>query len=297
MDQAEKLRKDVNEKDLLESQHDSSAIKTDEDSGHDAKVITISSGKGGVGKTSFTVNLALALANDGKRVTVIDADLGLANIDVLMGIMPKHTLIDVLRDNMSIEDIVVKGHLGINVVSGGSGIRDLVDLSQEQLDKLIKAFRGLNGISDYILIDTGAGISNSVVSFLSSSDDIIIVVTPDPTSITDAYALIKSISGDGKSIKLVVNRVDSNSEGDIVFEKMSVATKRFLGIEIESLGYIYEDNCVKKAVRSQSPLMLSYPNSVAAKGMNVIAFNIINNSKYMNKVSSFNRFLNKLFSN
>jgi flagellar biosynthesis protein FlhG len=293
MDQASRLREFVMSRKTNEKKEDdpkSAPVKK-----HESKVIAISSGKGGVGKTNFTVNLALSLAKRGNRITIIDADLGLANVDVLLGIIPEHTLLDVVRKGHTIEEVLVEGPFGIKIISGGSGVKDLVNLSGEQVSQLIESFENLNHMSDYILIDTGAGISNSVISFLDSADDVIIVVTPDPTSITDAYALIKTIRDRDKCVKLVVNRVDSNKEGAEVFEKISVASKRFLQMNLENLGYIYDDPYVKKAVRSQNPFMISYPNSLASKGVDIISYNLENNSRFISKFNSFNNFMSNLF--
>lgn len=262
---------------------------------HNCRLITISSGKGGVGKTNFTVNLAIALSKLGRKVAIIDADLGLANVDVTMGIVPKYTLLDVVRQGKTLHEIIAEGPMGIKVVSGGSGVKDLVDMPSQDISKLIEGLESLNQMAEYILIDTGAGISNSVMAFLKAADDIIVVVTPDPTAITDAYALIKNIDPGKKTIKVVVNRVESNKEGSDVFEKINMATMKFLKKELENLGYIYEDSNVKKAVRSQKPFLLAYPSALASKGIDLIAYNLEHNSRFINQVSTFNKFLNNLF--
>lgn len=283
MDQAQKLRDIVNFTDEY----------TDENV-HDAKLISVSSGKGGVGKTNFTLNLGISLAKLGKRVTVIDADLGLANVDVLLGIVPKYNLWHVIRGEKSIDEISLEGPEGIRVISGGSGITELVDLSDEDLSSLIESFLYLNQQSDYILIDTGAGISKSVLSFVDASQDVIVIVTPDPTSITDAYALIKNISTGETSVKVVINRVDSSREGDDIFNKINIATKKFLSRDLENIGYIYEDTNVRRAVKKQNPFVIAYPNSIAAKGVDLIAYNLVNHSHYVNNISGFKSFINKL---
>lgn len=292
MDQAEKLREIMNLNKGAPEKTSSSASNEAQ-----CRLITISSGKGGVGKTNFTVNLALALSKLGKRVSIIDADLGLANVDVMMGIVPKYTLLDVIHQGKTLEEIIIEGPLGIKVVSGGSGVKDLVDMPEKNITELITSLSALNALADYVLIDTGAGISQSVMSFLKAADDIIVVVTPDPTAITDAYALIKNIDVSKKHIKVVVNRVDSNKEGADVFDKINMAANKFLNKDLENLGYIYEDNNVKKSVRSQRPFLLAYPNALASKGVDLIAYNLEHNSRYTSQVSSFNKFLNNLFGN
>lgn len=260
-----------------------------------ARVLAITSGKGGVGKTNFTINLGIALSNKGKRVTIIDADLGLGNVDVVLGLVPKLTLANVIRGEASILDVMVKGPCDINIISGGSGINDLIDLSREEIDNLISNFYLLNQISDYILIDTGAGINTSVVSFIEASDEVIMVITPEPTSITDAYALIKNIRRSNKSVKLMINRIESSNEGYEVFNKINSATKRFLDFEVENLGFIYEDPTVRRSVKEQKPFILKFPNSIASKGIDLIAYNLINKKSEIENVNTFKRFINNLF--
>ncbi|MBN2897939.1 MAG: MinD/ParA family protein [Clostridia bacterium] len=286
MDQAQKLRDIV--KDVREEAVNSTYTK-------DSHVITVSSGKGGVGKTNFTVNLGIALSKQGKRVTIIDADLGLANVDVILGIIPKYTLSHIVKNEKSIEEIMIEGPYGLKVISGGSGMLDLVNLREDQIESLIHSFDKLNEISDYILIDTGAGLSKSVLSFIKAASDVVVVITPDPTSITDAYALIKNISEEEKHINLVINRVESSKEGAEVFGKLERAAKKFLEIKLNNLGYVYEDNNVKKSVRSQRPFCLEYPNSIATKGIELIAYNLVNKENKAASVNKFSLFINKLF--
>ncbi len=260
-----------------------------------ARVLAVTSGKGGVGKTNFTINLGIALSKLNKRVSIIDADLGLGNVDVVLGLIPKFTLANVIRNELSILDAIVKGPNGINIISGGSGIMDLIDLSRDEIENLISNFYLLNQCSDYILIDTGAGINRSVVSFIEASDEVILVVTPEPTSITDAYALIKNIKRDKKSVKLVLNRIESTKEGHEVFEKINSATKKFLNFQVEKLGFIYEDSAVRKSVKEQKPFIIKFPNSVASKGIESVAYNLLSNQRELKDFSSFKRFVNNLF--
>ena len=198
MDQADELRKKV---ELLKEQTPTS------------RVIAVTSGKGGVGKTSISVNLALQLQQQGKRVVVLDADFGLANVEVMLGIRPQYNLADLIFDNKSIEEIITEGPLGIGFISGGSGVQDLVNLDKERLKGLIAKLVKLDNMYDVVIIDTGAGISDSVVEFVLSSPEILLVITPEPTSITDAYSLLKAVKRkkefdrEQKSIKVITNRV------------------------------------------------------------------------------------------
>lgn len=293
-DQAEKLRELINhsKKGDASSLH---LVEGDAASPRDARIITVSSGKGGVGKTNFTVNLGIKLSSMGHKVTIVDADLGLANIDVILGLVPKYTLTHVVKNEMTIDEILMEGPGGINIVSGGSGVMELVNMDHEKLDALIASFEYMNNDSDFILIDTGAGLSQSVISFIQAADEVVLVITPDPTSITDAYAVIKNIAESEKQIKVVINRIESNKEGYDVFHKINSATQKFLNVEVESLGFIYEDMNVKKSVRQQTPFVLNYPNCIASKGIGLIASNLVNNSNYVNNVNGFNRFINRLF--
>ena len=263
----------------------------------DARIIAISSGKGGVGKTNFTVNIGIALTKLNKKVTIIDADLGLANIDIILGLVPKFTLTHVLKNQKNIEDIIMDGPDGIKIISGGSGLMDLVNLSAQELEALIKTFEYLNEDSDYILIDTGAGLNQSVLSFIQAAQELIVVVTSDPTSITDAYALIKNIKSMNIPIKIVVNRVESNKEGHEVFHKLNSATTKFLNFEMENIGFIYEDPCVKKSVRNQIPFMIGFPNALASKGVELIANTLDHQKNYQQEEGGFSSFIKKLFKN
>ncbi len=262
----------------------------------DTRIITVSSGKGGVGKTSFTVNLGLALGRLGKRVVIIDADLGLANVDVVLGMVPRFNLNHIITGEKSIEEILIEGPEGVKVLSGGSGVLDLVNLDDEQIGLLIESFEFLNGISDYILIDTGAGIHKSVLSFIEAATDVIMVVTADPTSITDAYAVIKNIADEEKLIQVVVNKASNQKEAEDVFMKINNASRQFLKRDLENLGYVYEDKNVRTSVKNQTPYMMAYPNSLASKGVELIAQNIDRKDHVPLHVSGFSRFMNRLFS-
>lgn len=294
-DQAEKLRS------MIESAKKRRGEKT-KDFGKpstlkfgDARIIAVSSGKGGVGKTNITLNLAIALSKMGKKVIVIDADLGLANIDVLIGLMPKYNLFHLLEGKRTIDDIIVEGPMGVKIVSGGSGIRELANLDESKLSALIDGLEILNARSDYILIDTGAGISDGVLGFIKASTDLFVVLSPDPASITDAYAVLKNVAGEQENIHVIVNRALSIKEAGEVYDKLARASNRFLGIELKNLGQVLEDPNVISAIRDQKPFLIKYPNTAASKSIELIAHVLINGESEIPKNGGFGTFIQRLF--
>lgn len=298
-DQAQKLREIVGrgtkkEKNSPECNSISSVNSEEVDR---TRVITVTSGKGGVGKTNFTLNLGLALTKMGYKVTILDADLGLANIDVIIGLIPKYTLANVIRKEKTLQEVLVDGPFGIKIISGGSGLKELVNLSEVQLLDLIENLKAIGYNSDFILIDTGAGISDAVLTFVNAATEVILVTTPEPTSITDAYAMLKNIvnTDNGKIIRLLVNRVESNEEGISIYNKINTASQRFLNVSVQKLGYLYDDLLVSKAVKCQQPFLISYPNSIISQGVEAIASRLINesNSRTM-EISGLKRFIHKL---
>ncbi|MCH5251966.1 MAG: MinD/ParA family protein [Lachnospiraceae bacterium] len=264
MDQAEGLRN------IIKKQEIEPASQT-------ARVITVTSGKGGVGKTSVSINLAIQLARQGKRVVVLDADFGLANIEIMLGIRPKYNLADLMFRGKSIQDIITYGPEGIGFISGGSGINEMANLTREQVFQLIQKMYELDQLADVIIVDTGAGIGDSVLEFVAASTEVLLVATPEPTSITDAYALLKSLNRNssykrGKTmLKMIANQVRNDGDADELFEKIGVVVNKFLHIEIEYLGAIPYDENMQKAVMSQEPLSLTAPNSAAARSLYRIA--------------------------
>lgn len=275
MDQAERLRQTI--ENLKKRQVVSQTTTLNNIKKKAAKVITVTSGKGGVGKTNITVNLAIALSDMGKRVTILDADFGLANIDVMLGILPKYSLADVLYNNKSIFDVLSNGPGNIRFLSGGSGIEELVKLDKEHIEKFMTNISLLDKLSDVILIDTGAGLSDNVMSFIMAADEVILVTTPEPTSITDAYALIKMVSkrDKDKKIRVVVNRAENANEANDILNKLSIVTSKFLELKLEPLGFILYDELVIKAVKMQQPFLLSYPKSNASKHIKDISAKIM----------------------
>ncbi len=242
-----------------------------------ARVITVTSGKGGVGKTNLTVALAVAFARLGKNVLILDADLGLSNVDVILGASAPGNLFQVIHNGLDLNDVVADGPLGIKFISGGSGIYDLSNLSDSQIHYFLHQVGQFDNWADIILIDTGAGLNRMVLNFVLAADEVIVVTTPEPTAVADAYAVIKAYAAQGgqSPVRLVVNRVRELAEGEGVLNKLAKVSQRFLGLPISHLGFIFEDRMVQKSVTSQVPLMVAYPDSVAARCIDRIAHSLV----------------------
>jgi flagellar biosynthesis protein FlhG len=233
------------------------------------RVIAVSSGKGGVGKTTLTINLALSLARDGRKIVILDGDLGLANVDVMLGLVTRWNLGHVVSGERELAEVLqpVARASGVWVIPGGSGLEELANLSDERRAHLIRSMAQLDGRADLLLIDTAAGISTEVSSFLAAAPELIVVTTPDPTAITDAYALIKvaaRVSDRGSTIRLVVNQVNDVGEAREVARKIVTVAREFLNVDVRLLGHVPHDPYVGRAIRRQLPIALSYPSSPAA---------------------------------
>ncbi|MGI6142433.1 MAG: MinD/ParA family protein [bacterium] len=240
------------------------------------RVLAITSGKGGVGKTNLAVNLALVLKEYGKQVLVFDADLGLGNVDVILGIIPTFNLTHVVRGERELQDIIISEY-GINLIAGGSGVEELLELPEWQLRNFLSRLQQLEGVGDYILFDTGAGINRHVLGFVLAATDIIVVTTPEPTAITDAYALLKIIASKNREavVRLVVNRVVNAQEAAQVARKLRLVAREFLALELYDLGYIIEDPSIAKAVKAQKPFLYAYPRSPASGCLRQVAKNLL----------------------
>jgi flagellar biosynthesis protein FlhG len=289
-DQAQTLRDLVKSPNIVKPPNQRTGSKT-------TRIITVSSGKGGVGKSNFTLNFALALQALGYKVLVFDADIGLANIDVLMGVSPKYSLYHLLKKEKTIEEIICEGNHDLQFIAGGSGFNDLLNLSDAELNTFVEEVSKLNGKVDFILFDTGAGLSKETLKFIVSAQETILVTTPEPTAITDAYAVIKMVRALDLNIKfqLVINRVSHRKEGKQTADKISLVAKQFLGLDIPTLGYVLDDMNVTKAVKKQIPFTVAYPNSSASKAINELAINFLSNQHTSkNETDGVKGFLNRI---
>jgi len=235
-------------------------------------IVTVTSGKGGVGKTNISVNLAIILKQLKRNVLLIDADINLGNVNLILGIRPKYTIADALVGNIELENIIVSGPQGIDILPAASAVQDLLGMEDDIIKKLGDAFSRFEHEYDIIVVDTGSGISRNVMSFVLGSDKTIVIVTPDPASITDAYSMIKVIRRYEASIPvmLIVNMVGSEDEGESLYKKMNLMVQRFLKSNILYGGSILQDSFVSDSIRKQSPLVLEYPNSVSVNTLKMI---------------------------
>lgn len=237
------------------------------------QVLAVTSGKGGVGKTNISINLALALADRGKSVTLMDADLGLSNIDVLLNLRPLRNLSHVIEGDCELKDILIDGPSNIRIIPASSGIKMMNQLTPSQNTGLIHAFDELEETTDFLIVDTSGGISDSVVRFCSAAQEILVVVCNDPASIADAYALIKILHRDHRvqRFQVVVNKVQTEAEGCDLFERLRAVTDQFLDVVLNLKAIVPVDDNILRAVRQRRPFYLSYPDSKAIKSFKKLA--------------------------
>ena len=252
-----------------------------------ARVITVTSGKGGVGKSNTAINLAIQFRKMGQRVIILDADFGLANIEIMFGTVPKHNLCDLIYQGKNIKDIITWGPMEVGFISGGSGIAGMSNLSRDYLNYIIQNLAELDEMADTIIVDTGAGISDAVLEFLVASGEILLVTTPEPTSITDSYSLLKALgrhprySSETTQIKVIANKVMNETEAEALYAKLEAVVDRYLKVPISYLGMVPQDIQLARAVMQQTPVSLDNPKARSAVAYEVIAAKLMN--KELNK--------------
>src|SRR5574344_102616 len=235
--------------------------------GHKTRIIAITSGKGGVGKTNIAVNMAIAYAQIGKKVILIDGDLGMANVNVLLNIVPQFNLMQVINHQKKMNEIILDTEFGIKFIAGANGFSKIANLTVEELDYFAQEFSSLSN-ADIIIIDTGAGIANNVLQFVAAADEVYVVTTPEPTAITDAYGIIKIITTElvnrNINLKLLVNRVHSADEGKRISERIITIVGQFLNYKVDYIGFVYDDPVVQASVIRQKPFIIVNPTSKPA---------------------------------
>ncbi len=248
------------------------------------RVLAVSSGKGGVGKTNIVANLAYLISKQNKKVLVVDADLGLNNIDILLGLYPKFHIGDVLSGEKTVQDIIIKGPADINLLPAGGGLQELTQLDDEKKILLMEELDRVSDGYDFLIFDTGAGISTNVTYFCSAAHEILLVATAEPTSLTDVYALIKTlyIKHSQKYFRMIINSVDSESEAQLIFRNLAAVTDRFLpNVSVEYLGYVVSDSNVTKAVRRQKAFSEIYPYAKVTQCVKKLAQKMIAEKRSM----------------
>ncbi len=230
------------------------------------RVISFTSGKGGVGKSNSLINIGLALVNQGRRVLILDADLGLANVDILLGLTPKYTLEDLLFNEKTIDEIIINASNGLSIIPAGSGASSLLNLSSYQKSLLMSEVERIAKDYDYLLIDTGAGIGQDVLFFNSVAMEVICVITDEPTSLTDTYSLIKILSQKGeKEFSILVNNVQSEKDANKAYRKLFLAVEKFLKVKLKFIGFIQNDSVVNESIESQKAFVEKFPSSKAGR--------------------------------
>jgi len=295
-DQAQALREIMGRRENPARDAAGNPAGTRPEQGKRTRIIAVASGKGGVGKTNLSVNLAIAYARTGKRVIVMDADLGLANVNVMLNMIPKFNLYHVIRKQKTMREIILDTEYGIQIVAGASGFSKIANLNEEERQGFINELYTLSQ-ADIVIIDTAAGVSNNVLGFVAAADDAIIVTTPEPTAITDAYGIIKIIATEIENLniglKLVVNRVHSVTEGRRVAERIINISGQFLNLKVEYLGCIYDDPIVPASVLRQKPFIVQDPKAKASISVAHLVSRI-EKTEYADD-KGFGRFMKKLF--
>lgn len=247
-----------------------------------ARVITVTSGKGGVGKSNTAINLAIQFRRMGQKVIILDADFGLANIEIMFGAVPKHNLCDLIYQRMGIKDIITWGPMEVGFISGGSGISGMSNLNRDELSYIVESLSELDEIADTIIVDTSAGIADAVLEFLVASGEILLVTTPEPTSITDSYSLLKALGRNPHfrpevtQIRVIANKVSDANEARALYAKLETVVNKYLKVPISYLGMIPQDPQLARAVMQQMPVSLDNPKARAAVAYEILAAKLTN---------------------
>ncbi len=270
------------------------------DTAQKTRIIAVTSGKGGVGKTNVATNMGIAYAQMGKKVIVLDADLGLANVNVIMNVIPQYNLYHVIKKQKKLSEIIIDTEYGIKLIVGASGFSKIANMGEAERNEFINEMYTLSDV-DIIIIDTSAGVSKNVLSFVAAADEVVIITTSEPTAITDAYGIIKVIATEvdnmNLNLKMIINRVNSAAEGKRIADRMISIAAQFLNLKIEYLGFIYNDPLVTKAVIKQKPFIITDPNGKASSCLKHIVSRMEKNEapETGNEGGGFARFVKKLF--
>lgn len=254
-----------------------------------ARVLTVTSGKGGVGKSNTAINLAIQFRKMGQRVIILDADFGLANIEIMFGTVPKHNLCDLIYQGKNIKEVITWGPMDVGFISGGSGIVGMSNLSRDYLNYIIQNLAELDAIADVIIIDTGAGISDAVLEFLVASGEILLVTTQEPTSITDSYSLLKALSRhprfskESTLVKMIANKVEKEEEGKVLYSKLNAVVSRYLKLPLTYLGAVPQDTQLSRAVMQQVPVSMQNPTAKSSLAYENIAAKLMNKEEIIRK--------------
>ena len=262
------------------------------------KIITVTSGKGGVGKSSVALNLAIALSRKGRRVLLIDSDFGFSNIDVMLGVTTKYDLLDVIKHDLDIRDIIEQGLEGVQFISGGSGVYEMTQLDSLELMRMVDSLKALENVADTIIFDTGAGVSPNMLRLINASHMTLLITTPEPTAVVDAYALIKIISEQGQSagISLIINKVNNPGEAASVMDGLVRVAEKNVDVNISKLGCIARDQNMQKAIRMQVPILVSFPNCTASMNIQSIACKLLDTPMAEPEKHGIRRFLERFLS-